>query len=240
MAGDRRAWTSKLTELLQVGAAAFFMSSDDAPLPLGYGSDRLELMVRDPTSAHAYWDLSSDRINAAVWPHQSGRASLRLIGVPSGLGLATRAPGNADMSRIARQRPRAEGLTLRGLNQLARELVLATASDWLFMISMGTTVAYAESRVRTQINRFNHLLEQIDEGTIDADWLSRIEACDNIFRTSTTTTLPGYSTNGTVSLQLRRLPPRRCGRSHRRDVAIVDTVHDVRQRTTVEVRRCLS
>jgi 1,4-alpha-glucan branching enzyme len=85
------------------------------------------------------------------------------------------------MSRIARQRPRAEGLTLRGLNQLARELVLATASDWLFMISMETTVAYAESRVRTQINRFNHLLEQIDEGTIDADWLSRIEACDNIF-----------------------------------------------------------
>ena len=85
------------------------------------------------------------------------------------------------MSRIARQRPCAEGLTLRGLNQLARELVLATASDWPFMISMGMTVAYAESRVRMHINRFNRLLGQIEEGTIDADWLSRIEACDNIF-----------------------------------------------------------
>ena len=31
---------------------------DDAPLPLGYGSDTLELMVRDPMSAYAYWDLS--------------------------------------------------------------------------------------------------------------------------------------------------------------------------------------
>ena len=85
------------------------------------------------------------------------------------------------MSRIAQQRPRAEALTLRGLNQLARELVLATASDWPFMISMGTTVAYAESRVRTHINRFNRLLGQIEAGTIDTHWLSRIEACDNIF-----------------------------------------------------------
>jgi hypothetical protein len=61
---------------------------DDAPLPLGYGSDRLELMVRDPTSAHAYWDLSSDRIDAAIGPHEGGRAFLRLIGVPSGYLLA--------------------------------------------------------------------------------------------------------------------------------------------------------
>jgi len=57
---------------------------DDAPLPPGYGSDTLELMVRDPTSAHAHWDLSVDRINAAVGPRDRRRAVLRLIGVPSG------------------------------------------------------------------------------------------------------------------------------------------------------------
>jgi Domain of unknown function (DUF4912) len=86
---DRRAWASKLTEqLVQIGAGAFLMSFDDAPLPLGYGSDRLELMVRDPTCAHAYWDLSSDRIDAAVGPGEGGRAFLRLIGVPSGYLLA--------------------------------------------------------------------------------------------------------------------------------------------------------
>ena len=85
---DQRAWTSKLTDLPQIGAAAFFMSLDDAPLPFGYGSDRLELMVRDPTSAHAYWDVSSDRIIGAVGPHVGGRAFLRLIGVPSGYLLA--------------------------------------------------------------------------------------------------------------------------------------------------------
>ncbi len=67
------------------GAAA---GPDDAPLPLEYGDDRLELMVRDPTSAHAYWDLSVDRIEAAVGPHDRRRAFLRLIAVPSGYLLA--------------------------------------------------------------------------------------------------------------------------------------------------------
>lgn len=60
----------------------------EASLPPGYESDTLELMVRDPTSAHAYWDLSVDRINVAVAPHHRQRALLRLIEVPSGHLLA--------------------------------------------------------------------------------------------------------------------------------------------------------
>ena len=109
---------------------------------------------------HSQTWLNSD--NEWIWPH---------------LHRATR-----EMSRIAQERPGAEGLTLRALNQLARELVLATASDWPFMISMGTTVDYAESRLRTHINRFHRLLGQIQDARIDEDWLYRIEACDNIFR----------------------------------------------------------
>jgi Domain of unknown function (DUF4912) len=61
---------------------------EEASSPLGYGSDTLKLMVRDPTSAHAYWDLNADRINAAVGPLGARRAFLRLIGVPSGYLLA--------------------------------------------------------------------------------------------------------------------------------------------------------
>ena len=41
-------------------------------------------MVRDPTSAHAYWDLGVDCINVALGPHDRRRAFLRLIGVPTG------------------------------------------------------------------------------------------------------------------------------------------------------------
>ena len=63
------------------------LKRDDAPLPLSYGSDRLELMVRDPVWAHAYWEIGIDRIKDA-----GGRqAFLRLIGVPTGHLLAEHA-----------------------------------------------------------------------------------------------------------------------------------------------------
>ena len=108
---------------------------------------------------HSQVWLNSD--NEWIWPHVHHAAR--------------------EMTRIAREQVGAEGLVLRGLNQLARELLLATASDWPFMISMGTTVDYAESRVRRHINRFNRLLGQIENRAIDEDWLSTIEASDNIF-----------------------------------------------------------
>jgi len=60
------------------------LKADDAALPLAYGSDTLALMVRDPTWAHAYWDMSGERIDAAVGPFGRQEAFLRLIGVPSG------------------------------------------------------------------------------------------------------------------------------------------------------------
>jgi len=70
---------------------------------------------------------------------------------------------------------------LRPFNQLARELVLASASDWPFMITMGTTADYAKRRLGTHVNRFNRFLEQIQAASIDEQWLRRIEACDAIF-----------------------------------------------------------
>ena len=67
---------------------------------------------------HSQVWLNSD--NEWIWPHVHHAAR--------------------EMTRIAREQVGADGLVLRGLNQLARELLLATASDWPFMISMGTTV----------------------------------------------------------------------------------------------------
>ena len=62
-------------------------ASDD-PLPRAYASDWLVLMVRDPTSAHAYWDISVARVSAALRSLGGGKAFLRLIGLPTGLLLA--------------------------------------------------------------------------------------------------------------------------------------------------------
>ncbi len=72
-------------------------------------------------------------------------------------------------------------LELRALNQAARELLLAQSSDWAFIMSTGTMVSYAVKRTRSHLLRFNKLYDDIKAGTIDGDWLEKIEQIDNIF-----------------------------------------------------------
>jgi hypothetical protein len=50
--------------------------------------ESIKRSAQAPVFALAYWDLSDDRINAAVGPDDGGRAFLRLIGVPGGYLLA--------------------------------------------------------------------------------------------------------------------------------------------------------
>jgi len=88
----------------------------------------------------------------------------------------------AEMAKIARDHANAKGLERRALDQLGREVLLASASDWPFMITMGTTVQYAETRIRTHLNRANRLLDQIRAHAIDEEWLTMVELHDNIFR----------------------------------------------------------
>lgn len=72
-------------------------------------------------------------------------------------------------------------LIKRALNQAARELLLAEASDWPFIMKTGTMVPYAEKRIKTHISRFTRLYNDIRNQTIDEDWLSEIEWRDNIY-----------------------------------------------------------
>jgi 1,4-alpha-glucan branching enzyme len=74
-----------------------------------------------------------------------------------------------------------EGLTLRALNQAARELMLAQSSDWSFIMSTGTTVPYATRRFNEHIIRFNRLYDGLKNGGVEEGFLSGIEAQDNIF-----------------------------------------------------------
>ncbi len=85
------------------------------------------------------------------------------------------------MEKLVESHPRAGGLTRRALNQAGRELVLAQASDWAFMISSGTTVEYATKRTKTHLLRFKRLAREIQSAVIDESWLSAIENQDNIF-----------------------------------------------------------
>jgi len=72
-------------------------------------------------------------------------------------------------------------IMVRALRQAARELMLAQASDWTFIMSTGTTVPYATRRFNEHIVRFNRLAEDIGKGLVDEQHLGAIEAQDNIF-----------------------------------------------------------
>jgi 1,4-alpha-glucan branching enzyme len=85
------------------------------------------------------------------------------------------------VNRLAEAHPAARGLVRRALNQACRELLLAQASDWAFMIEGGKTGAYATKRLKTHLIRIDRLAQQISSGAIDKKWLEAIELQDNIF-----------------------------------------------------------
>ncbi|MFH1131639.1 MAG: 1,4-alpha-glucan branching protein domain-containing protein [Pseudomonadota bacterium] len=87
----------------------------------------------------------------------------------------------AQMIKMADRWPNSNGLQKRALKQAARELLLAQASDWAFMMQAGTTDGYAKQRTGIHMDRFSQLREQICIGAICESTLSEIENRDNIF-----------------------------------------------------------
>jgi 1,4-alpha-glucan branching enzyme len=85
------------------------------------------------------------------------------------------------MTKLARQFPNATGLKLRALKQAGRELMLAQASDWPFILRTGTSPDYARKRVKDHLLRFIALHEQLTTTRVDEAWLGWVESLDNIF-----------------------------------------------------------
>jgi 1,4-alpha-glucan branching enzyme len=85
------------------------------------------------------------------------------------------------MVELAAEFPAAEGLQRRALDQAARELLLAQASDWAFIMTRGTVVPYATQRTKDHLLRFNQIFEMLKAGTVHPGWLSIVENKDNIF-----------------------------------------------------------
>lgn len=69
----------------------------------------------------------------------------------------------------------------RILNQAARSLLLAQASDWPFIMKCGTAVDYANKRVRDQLARFHFLCDAAAQNDIDPRKLMALEYLDKIF-----------------------------------------------------------
>lgn len=87
------------------------------------------------------------------------------------------------MEELVASHPQPSGLTGRALNQAGRELLLAEASDWTFMINSGDMREYATAGIKTHLLRLHRLRDQITMGQIDEADLQNLEAQDNIFAT---------------------------------------------------------
>lgn len=74
-----------------------------------------------------------------------------------------------------------KGHMKRAFDQAVRELLLARASDWAFMINTGNMIRYGRNRTRRHIANVYRLCRQLDRGKIDKSWLSILEKQNNIF-----------------------------------------------------------
>jgi 1,4-alpha-glucan branching enzyme len=108
-----------------------------------------------------YWKVWLNETNAWIYPH---------------LNIA-----QERMTELAKLYPAPNPLQERALKQAARELLLAQASDWPFIMRTGTSPEYARRRVTGHLQRFIALHEQLTSTAIDEPWLGAIEQADVIF-----------------------------------------------------------
>jgi 1,4-alpha-glucan branching enzyme len=86
------------------------------------------------------------------------------------------------MVELARRFDRPNDRERRALNQAARELLLAQASDWAFIMKTNTTVEYAKKKTRDHIARFDYLYRMLSTGGfLEEPILREFEERDNIF-----------------------------------------------------------
>jgi len=126
--------------------------------------DTLQLVAPSASSwGHkGYWEVWLDESNAWIYPHLHAAARR--------------------MTEMARAHAQTTSpLVERTLAQLARELLLAQASDWAFLMKTGTARAYATKRTKDHLLRFHHLHEQLEADRIDEAFLANCEWRDNLF-----------------------------------------------------------
>ncbi len=86
------------------------------------------------------------------------------------------------MSEVAEQYYHTQDpLQIRVLKQMARELLLAQASDWAFIMQTKTVVSYAISRTKEHLTNFTQLYEELKTNNIDTEFLKLLENKNNLF-----------------------------------------------------------
>ena len=109
-----------------------------------------------------YWEVWLDQSNAWIYPHLHAAARR--------------------MTEMARRHEKTRSKTKEeNLRQMGRELLLAQASDWAFLMRTGTAKDYAAKRTKDHLLRFNRLYDILRSGRTDKDFLAACRERDNIF-----------------------------------------------------------
>ncbi|MBV9274813.1 MAG: DUF1957 domain-containing protein [Verrucomicrobia bacterium] len=126
--------------------------------------DTLQVVSPSPSSwgNRGFWEVWLDETNSWIYPHLHA-AARRMI----------------ECAQDTEKSP--AKWKERTLRQLGRELLLAQASDWAFLMKTGTARDYARKRTRDHILRFTRLYEQFRTGQVDEEFLASCEWRDNLF-----------------------------------------------------------
>jgi 1,4-alpha-glucan branching enzyme len=73
------------------------------------------------------------------------------------------------------------GLKERALNQAAREILLASASDWTRMLYEGDSAEYARNQIEGALRNFTTIYEALGSNYISTEWLTTLERRHNLF-----------------------------------------------------------
>jgi len=148
-----------------------------------------EYLGRHPTNQVATPSASSwgeegylrawlNETNAWIYPHLQV-AQERMSGLVK--KFAKVAQASSLSASTGKKLSKANELKIRALKQAARELLLAQASDWPFILRAGTSPDYARRRVKDHLLRFIALHDQLTATSVDEKWLAEIESRDNLF-----------------------------------------------------------
>lgn len=165
-----------------------FDQSDIAAITPGDFLDSgIPIQVQQPTASswgeNGYYKVWLNERNSWMYPyqHDAERRMTELankFGVPSSKFQVSDTESRSSNSELGTLNSE---LSVRILNQLARELLLAESSDWAFQIYQGTTVEYSTRRFQSHIHRFDLLAKMLETGNVDHDLLTEIESRDNLF-----------------------------------------------------------
>ncbi|HZI88833.1 MAG TPA: 1,4-alpha-glucan branching protein domain-containing protein [Candidatus Polarisedimenticolia bacterium] len=139
-----------------------------------------DLEAADPSSAiGAIPRPSEGRLHPCSWG-EGGHASVWLD--PSNDWIYRHLNHAAErMQALARAGAGPDPIRKRALAQAARELLLAQASDWAFIMKTGTLVPYAVRRTELHLDRFGRLERGLTRGEVDPIELTSWEGLDPVF-----------------------------------------------------------